>query len=48
MGPQEKQGAIVGEVGRRRGESPQEYLSLHTNGLSKGRVMGGEAPVCEG
>ena len=36
LGPQEKQGSIVGEGERRRDRLPQEYLSLHTSRLSEG------------
>ena len=36
LGPQEKQGALVAEVKRRRGRQPQEYLSLCRGVLSEG------------
>ena len=45
LGLQEKQATIVGEDKRRRGRLPQEYLSLHTHGLSEGRVTCRKTPI---
>ena len=43
LGPQEKQGTIVGEGKWSRDRLPQKYLSLHMCVLSEGRAVGSKA-----